>query len=106
MRATKILMAIVVATSLLVGATGTVLAGGADGEEKQDKKDEKDKKDKESQKDREEKKNKKGGNEKVTICHYPPGNPDNPQTITVGASAVDAHVENHGDTLGPCGCDK
>ena len=25
--------------------------------------------------------------EKVTICHFPPGNPDNAHTITVGASA-------------------
>lgn len=39
--------------------------------------------------------------EKVTICHIPPGNPDNAKTITVGASAVDAHLA-HGDTLGPC----
>jgi hypothetical protein len=31
----------------------------------------------------------------VTICHK--GN-----TITVGASAVDAHINNHGDTLGAC----
>lgn len=39
--------------------------------------------------------------ERVTICHYPPGNPDNPQTITVNESAVDAHLE-HGDTIGEC----
>ena len=37
----------------------------------------------------------------VTLCHIPPGNPDNPQTITVGAAAVPAHLA-HGDTLGPC----
>ena len=34
---------------------------------------------------------------KVTICHLPPGNPANVQMITVGASAVAAHVANHGD---------
>ena len=39
---------------------------------------------------------------KVTICHFPPGNPDNAKTITVGAPAVDAHVRNHGDTIGAC----
>ncbi len=39
--------------------------------------------------------------EKVTICHIPPGNPSNAHTITVGASAVNAHL-NHGDTLGEC----
>jgi len=46
-----------------------------------------------------------GNDSKVTICHYPPGNPDNPQTITVGAKALQAHLA-HGDTLGPCpsGC--
>ncbi len=34
--------------------------------------------------------------EKVTICHIPPGNPDNAHTITVGSPAVRAH-EAHGD---------
>jgi hypothetical protein len=38
---------------------------------------------------------------KVTICHIPPGNPANRHTITVGASAVDAHLR-HGDHKGPC----
>jgi hypothetical protein len=38
----------------------------------------------------------------VTICHYPPGNRDNAHTITVGEPAVEAHLRNHGDTLGPC----
>lgn len=38
---------------------------------------------------------------KVTICHRPPGNPDNAHTISVGAPAVPAHLA-HGDTLGPC----
>lgn len=40
---------------------------------------------------------------KTTICHVPPGNPDNPRTITIGDSALDSHFENHaGDELGPC----
>nr|HNB50647.1 DUF5666 domain-containing protein [Anaerolineales bacterium] len=37
----------------------------------------------------------------VTICHIPSGNPSNAQTITVAASAVDAHLA-HGDYLGAC----
>jgi hypothetical protein len=41
------------------------------------------------------------GAEKVTICHIPPGNPENAHTISVGAPAVPAH-EGHGDTLGSC----
>jgi len=41
------------------------------------------------------------GQVKVTICHIPPGNPDNPQTITVGQPAVNPHLA-HGDTLGIC----
>jgi hypothetical protein len=41
------------------------------------------------------------GGGKVTLCHIPPGNPGNAHTITVGASAVPAHLA-HGDTLGPC----
>ena len=43
--------------------------------------------------------------EKVTLCHYPPGNPNNPQNILVGEPAVYAHLR-HGDQVGPCpsGC--
>lgn len=40
--------------------------------------------------------------DKVTICHIPPGT-DNPQTITIGESAVASHLEEHeGDSIGPC----
>lgn len=42
------------------------------------------------------------GAPKVDICHIPPGNPGNPQSISVGASAVPAHLA-HGDTRGKCG---
>ncbi len=38
---------------------------------------------------------------KVTICHVPPGNPDNFHTISVGEKAVAAHLA-HGDFLGSC----
>ena len=38
---------------------------------------------------------------KITICHVPPGNSDNKQTIEVSEKAVDAHLA-HGDRLGPC----
>ena len=37
----------------------------------------------------------------ITLCHYPPGNPDNGHTITVGLGAKDAHM-GHGDTIGAC----
>jgi hypothetical protein len=40
-------------------------------------------------------------NEKVTICHIPPGNPDNAHTISVSENAVPAHLA-HGDTIGEC----
>ncbi len=39
---------------------------------------------------------------KTTICHFPPGNPDNHHTLCVGNAAVPAHVNNHGDTVGTC----
>lgn len=39
---------------------------------------------------------------KVLVCHIPPGNPDNAHTICVGAPAVRAHEENHGDPIGAC----
>lgn len=38
---------------------------------------------------------------KVTICHIPPGNPDNRKTKSVSADAVAAHMA-HGDTMGAC----
>ncbi len=44
---------------------------------------------------------KKTKNIKVMICHIPPGNPSNAQTIRVGSAAVKAHLA-HGDYLGPC----
>src|SRR5207244_11474225 len=37
----------------------------------------------------------------IVICHRPPGNEDNPQTITVDSAALPAHLA-HGDTPGPC----
>ncbi len=44
-------------------------------------------------------------NNKVTICHLPPGNPSNEQTIEVSINAVKAHLA-HGDRLGDCSaCD-
>lgn len=41
------------------------------------------------------------GDRWVTICHFPPGNPDNAHTIMVNANAVPAHVA-HGDSCGSC----
>ncbi len=41
--------------------------------------------------------------QKVILCHVPPGNPGNPQTLCIAPSAVPAHIANHpGDCLGPC----
>ena len=37
----------------------------------------------------------------VTICHIPPGNPDNAHTITISLNALAAHLA-HGDTIGEC----
>ena len=39
-----------------------------------------------------------------TICHHPPGNPNNAHTLTVGSqNAVNAHLRNHAfDHTGPC----
>ncbi|MEA3136448.1 MAG: large repetitive protein, partial [Thermoplasmata archaeon] len=48
-----------------------------------------------------------GSSGKVTICHVPPGNPGNAHTLSVGSSAVPAHLA-HGDSLGACAedCDE
>ncbi|WP_167631882.1 hypothetical protein [Mariprofundus ferrooxydans] len=42
-----------------------------------------------------------GNSNKVTICHVPPGNPSNKQTLSVSQSAVNAHMA-HGDSMGAC----
>lgn len=39
--------------------------------------------------------------DKITICHIPPGNPDNAHAITISNSALPAHLA-HGDTVGFC----
>jgi hypothetical protein len=43
------------------------------------------------------------GQEKFTICHVPPGNPENAHTITVAFPALVAHFAQHDDSLGECG---
>jgi hypothetical protein len=40
--------------------------------------------------------------DKVCICHIPPGNPDNRHVICIGEPAVNAHFTNHGDYYAPC----
>jgi LPXTG-motif cell wall-anchored protein len=42
-----------------------------------------------------------GSDDKVVICHIPPGNPENAHTIVVSENALPAHLA-HGDTEGPC----
>lgn len=39
--------------------------------------------------------------EKVTICHVPPGNPNNAYPITISINALNAHLA-HGDVIGDC----
>ncbi|MFY7668537.1 MAG: hypothetical protein ACOVQG_07320 [Crocinitomicaceae bacterium] len=39
--------------------------------------------------------------EKIIICHYPPGNTGNPQQLEIPLSAWPAH-QAHGDVIGPC----
>lgn len=40
----------------------------------------------------------------VTLCHFPPGTTDKPETLTVGTPAlVNAHLA-HGDFEGECPC--
>jgi hypothetical protein len=38
---------------------------------------------------------------KVTICHIPPGNPENAHAITISINALPAHLA-HGDSEGAC----
>src|SRR3954451_19174655 len=39
--------------------------------------------------------------QQVTLCHRPPGNSSNGQTLTVSQGAAQSHFA-HGDTAGPC----
>ena len=40
---------------------------------------------------------------KRTICHVPPGNPSNPETLCISKKAVKKHFNKHpGDYCGPC----
>lgn len=39
---------------------------------------------------------------KVKICHYPPGNPGNVQTIIISINALCTHITQHGDQIGDC----
>ncbi len=41
------------------------------------------------------------GNNKVQVCHVPPGDPSNFHTITISENALQAHL-SHGDLAGPC----
>jgi hypothetical protein len=41
------------------------------------------------------------GGRKMIICHFPPGNTQNPQTLTIPITAWPAHLA-HGDTEGSC----
>ena len=40
----------------------------------------------------------KAANDKITICHVPPGNPGNCHEITISMNALQTHL-NHGDTF-------
>jgi hypothetical protein len=41
--------------------------------------------------------------EKHTICHVPPGNEANAQTLTLSAQGAGNHLDNHcADYCGPC----
>ncbi|HOZ30630.1 MAG TPA: T9SS type A sorting domain-containing protein, partial [Bacteroidales bacterium] len=42
-----------------------------------------------------------GNDKKILICHIPPGNPENPQTICISPEALPTHLA-HGDCVGSC----
>jgi hypothetical protein len=39
--------------------------------------------------------------EKITVCHIPPGDPENMHEIDISVNALDAHLA-HGDRVGAC----
>lgn len=40
-------------------------------------------------------------NNKVVVCHIPPGNPDNMRILAISENAIQAHI-GHGDRSGIC----
>ena len=44
----------------------------------------------------------KNNNDKVDVCHYPPGNPENAHNICISHNGVPAHIREHGDVIGKC----
>lgn len=38
----------------------------------------------------------------ITVCHRPPGNPNESSTLTIGYLVGREHVVGHGDTVGSC----
>ena len=36
-----------------------------------------------------------GEGDKVTICHFPPGNPENVQLIQTSVNALDMHISDY-----------
>jgi len=73
----------------------------ADSCEREDDVDREDQKETEDESEKESE-NEDESQEKYTVCHKPPGNPDNARTIRVGSeSALKTHLA-HGDMIGPC----
>ena len=35
----------------------------------------------------------------ITLCHAPPGEPDNLQIISVSPTSAEAHIQRHGDSV-------
>ncbi|MDI1355475.1 MAG: hypothetical protein PSX36_11175 [bacterium] len=83
MKAKNTLLLSLITTAIVCLSFSTLIGKGADPKNKQNVIDQ------------------KRGDEKVLICHIPPGNPSNRQDIWVSPSAVSAHLA-HGDFLGSC----
>ena len=99
MRALRISLALIAIVGLTFGAAGVVAAGG-DYYDGHDKKKKAEKKKPDKKKKAEKKKPKK---KRVTICHRPPGNPKNGQTLRLPKKAAKKHLEKHKkDSWGPC----
>lgn len=78
----------------------------ADEREAESEDDEKERENEEDEKEAENEGEEDENREKYTVCHKPPGNPDNARTIQVGSkSALNEHL-GHGDEKGPCSGDE
>lgn len=97
------ILSLAITALLTIGVVSHMEGSYADSRKSGENDSEKNKSENSKQADSDLRSKKNGEDKKITICHVPPGNPENKHTIHIGYSAWPAHRDNHGgDYLGSC----